>query len=111
MRTAFVYATDNALSELEKQDILSVFHGTRMRQCTEHIVILDAGQDASGLQELHSQVFEYADALPTNKCADVYFLGEDLEFIQSIVNDLLAMGARVAIQTTPHQQALIHKIV
>lgn len=71
-------------------------------------MVLDAGQDVD-LQEFHDQVFEYADALPANKCADVYFLGEDLEFIQRIVSELLAMGARVSLQTTPLQHDLIHQ--
>lgn len=106
MRTAFVYATGDALQELENRDLVSCFSGTRMRQCTEHIVVLDAGQDED-LQEFHDQVFEYADALPTDKCVDVYFLSEDLDFIQRIVSALLEMGARVSLQVTPSQQNLI----
>lgn len=106
MRTAFVYATSDALLALDT-DIISAFEETRMRQCTEHVVVLDVG-DISDMQEFHDQVFEYADALPADKCADVYFLGEDLEFIHSVVSDLLGMGARVSLQTTPLQQFLIH---
>ena len=108
MRTAFVYATDGAISELAGRDLVSVFSETRMRHCTDHVVLLDvcAGDD---LGEFHSQVFEYANALPAHKCVDVYFLGDDLEFIDRIVTDLLNTGARVSLQLTPSQHKRIRR--
>jgi hypothetical protein len=109
MRTAFVYATDDAILELAGQDLVSVFSETRMRHCTDHVVVLDIGRETDDLGEFHSQVFEYANALPAHKCVDVYFLGDNLEFIERIVTDLLNMGARVSLQLTPAQHKRIRR--